>query len=209
MAFQIDFLLVRSTSRNRISRFNCTYVGVCVPPKPMETATISRTGTTPTPFGFVGKWQYQTDNDSGLMLLGHRYYDASVGRFISSDPAKQGTNWYAYCGSNPNTRIDPNGQWFFLLVVALLAIDLMVHSEQPTGEHPHPLPPSEHPPWFSAMVSPVGQAVATIDDPDPVRNPPVMIERGGEVEPSWVNQYGVYIPGPADGVCSRGLGSPE
>ena len=28
--------------------------------------TVSRTGTTPTPFGFVGKGQYQTDNDSGL-----------------------------------------------------------------------------------------------------------------------------------------------
>ena len=63
--------------------------------------TISRTGTTPTPFGFVGKGQYQTDNDSGLMLLGERYYDASVGRFISSDPAKDGDNWYAYCDNNP------------------------------------------------------------------------------------------------------------
>lgn len=35
--------------------------------------TVSRTGTTPTPFGFVGTGQYQTDPDSGLMLLGHRY----------------------------------------------------------------------------------------------------------------------------------------
>ena len=71
--------------------------------------TVSRTGTTPTPFGFVGKGQYQTDNDSGLMLLGHRYYDASVGRFISSDPAKAGDNWYAYCENNPLDASDPNG----------------------------------------------------------------------------------------------------
>ena len=71
--------------------------------------TVSRTGTTPTPFGFVGKGQYQTDNDSGLQLLGHRYYDASVGRFISSDPAKAGDNWYAYCGNRPLSGIDPNG----------------------------------------------------------------------------------------------------
>ena len=71
--------------------------------------TVSRTGTTPTPFGFVGKGQYQTDNDSGLMLLGHRYYDASVGRFISSDPAKAGDNWYAYCDNNPLGKTDPNG----------------------------------------------------------------------------------------------------
>jgi len=71
--------------------------------------TVSRTGTTPTPFGFVGKGQYQTDSDSGLMLLGHRYYDASVGRFISSDPAKAGDNWYAYCDNNPLQRTDPQG----------------------------------------------------------------------------------------------------
>ncbi|MCW3099802.1 MAG: repeat-containing protein [Chthonomonadaceae bacterium] len=71
--------------------------------------TVSRTGTTPTPFGFVGKGQYQTDNDSGLILLGHRYYDASVGRFISSDPAKAGTNWYAYCDNNPLKKTDPLG----------------------------------------------------------------------------------------------------
>jgi RHS repeat-associated protein len=71
--------------------------------------TVSRTGTTPTPFGFVGSGQYQTDNDSGLMLLGHRYYDASVGRFISSDPAKAGDNWYAYCNNSPLTQADPQG----------------------------------------------------------------------------------------------------
>ena len=71
--------------------------------------TVSRTGTTPTPFGFVGKGQYQTDSDSGLQLLGHRYYDASVGRFISSDPAKAGDNWYAYCDNNPLKETDATG----------------------------------------------------------------------------------------------------
>jgi hypothetical protein len=38
--------------------------------------SVSRTGTTPTPFGFVGRAQYQTDSDSGLMLLGHRIMTA-------------------------------------------------------------------------------------------------------------------------------------
>ena len=37
--------------------------------------TVSRTGPTPTPFGFVGGAQYQSDSDSGLELLGHRYYE--------------------------------------------------------------------------------------------------------------------------------------
>ena len=47
---------------------------------------VSRTGTTPTPFGFVGREQYQTHADSGLLLLGHRYYDPYTGRFITQDP---------------------------------------------------------------------------------------------------------------------------
>ena len=51
---------------------------------------IASTGSNPTPFGFVGGSQYQTDADSGLMLLGHRYYDASIGRFISRDPIYAG-----------------------------------------------------------------------------------------------------------------------
>ena len=71
--------------------------------------TVSRSGTTPTPFGFVGAGQYQTDGDSNLQLLGHRYYDPSIGRFLSSDPAKDGTNWYAYCANRPVNASDPTG----------------------------------------------------------------------------------------------------
>ena len=52
---------------------------------------------------------YQTDNDSGLMLLGNRYYDSVVGRFISPDPAGDGDNWYAYCGNDPVGEVDPEG----------------------------------------------------------------------------------------------------
>ncbi len=36
-------------------------------------------------------------------------YDPSVGRFISSDPAKAGTNWYAYCENNPLLNTDVQG----------------------------------------------------------------------------------------------------
>ena len=71
--------------------------------------TVSETGTNPTPFGFVGKEQYQTDGDSGLQLLGHRYYDPSIGRFLSQDPAKSGTNWYKYADNNPLAKTDSSG----------------------------------------------------------------------------------------------------
>ena len=71
--------------------------------------TVSRTGTTPTPFGFVGVSQYQSDSDSALQLLGHRYYDPSIGRFLSADPIQDGTNWYAYADNNPLGETDATG----------------------------------------------------------------------------------------------------
>ena len=85
--------------------------------------TVSRTGTTPPPFGFVGAEQYQSDSDSGLQLLGHRYYDPSIGRFLSSDPAEAGTNWYAYCDNNPLKKIDPLGEYAWLL--SLIAVPVL------------------------------------------------------------------------------------
>ena len=36
-------------------------------------------------------------------------YAPSVGRFISEDPAKDGSNWYVYCANNPVMFVDPLG----------------------------------------------------------------------------------------------------
>ncbi|WKZ80851.1 MAG: RHS repeat-associated core domain-containing protein [Fimbriimonadaceae bacterium] len=69
----------------------------------------SSSGSTSTPFGFAGAWGYQEDPDSGLKLLGHRYYDPSTGRFLTRDPVKDGRNWYGYCGNNPLKWADPEG----------------------------------------------------------------------------------------------------
>jgi RHS repeat-associated protein len=64
---------------------------------------------TPTPFLWGGSHQYQADYESGLMLLGNRYYDPAIGRFISQDPAQDESNWYSYCGNNPLVAVDPSG----------------------------------------------------------------------------------------------------
>ncbi len=68
-----------------------------------------RQGSQPFPLGFAGAAGYQTDSDTGLMLLGNRYYDPSIGRFLSPDPSGDGDNWYAYCDNEPLTRTDPTG----------------------------------------------------------------------------------------------------
>jgi len=70
---------------------------------------VSSSGSTPTPFGFAGAWGYQEDADSGLKLLGHRYYDPSSGRFLTRDPVNEGRNWYSYCHNRPLVGVDPSG----------------------------------------------------------------------------------------------------
>jgi RHS repeat-associated protein len=69
----------------------------------------ANSGTPAGPFGFAGTDGYQEDADSGLKLLGHRYYDASTGRFLTRDPSKSGRSWYAYCANNPLKSLDPLG----------------------------------------------------------------------------------------------------
>jgi len=63
----------------------------------------------PNPFKYVGGLGYYSDKDSGLKLLGVRYYDSQIGRFWSLDPIKEGRNWYGYAKNNPVVLVDPTG----------------------------------------------------------------------------------------------------
>ena len=54
---------------------------------------------------------YVYDDELGMYYLHNRYYDPEVGRFISMDPAMDGTNWYAYCGCDAVNYVDPEGLW--------------------------------------------------------------------------------------------------
>ncbi len=75
----------------------------------------SSTGTWEGQFQYGGPFGYQTDYDSGLKLLGHRYYDASTGRFLSKDVAKDGKNWYMYSGNNAPGYADNDGRRAFVI----------------------------------------------------------------------------------------------
>lgn len=106
---------------------------------------VSSSGSSASPFGFAGKHGYQEDLDSGLKLLGCRYYDSSVGRFLSRDPAKDGSNWYTYCENNPIACIDPDGQvvWFVaVLVVGFIWGSSLTNADAPMVGQPTPPPPS-------------------------------------------------------------------
>lgn len=72
--------------------------------------TAHPTGISDTRFQYVGGEGYYTDPDvPGLIKLGARYYDPTIGRFITPDPAGDGLNWYAYCGNDPVNATDPTG----------------------------------------------------------------------------------------------------
>ena len=66
-------------------------------------------GDAPDPFGYSGEYH---DSETGLIYLRNRYYDSSTGRFITEDPAKDGVNWYSYCGGDPVNFVDPTGEYY-------------------------------------------------------------------------------------------------
>ena len=53
-------------------------------------------------------------DSNGLINMRARYYNPLTCRFVNSDPARSGWNWYAYAGGNPVNNIDPNGTWFLV-----------------------------------------------------------------------------------------------
>ncbi len=61
--------------------------------------------------GFQGEWGAYTDTETGLVLMGHRYYDAGTGRFLTRDPIgyNGGINLYGFTGNNPVNESDPSG----------------------------------------------------------------------------------------------------
>ncbi len=70
--------------------------------------------TTDNPYQYVGRYGYYTHYQEpgfGLLQLGVRYYDPSIGRFTQLDPAKDGINWYAYADGNPMGYVDDWGEF--------------------------------------------------------------------------------------------------
>jgi RHS repeat-associated protein len=62
------------------------------------------------------KYTGKEKDATGLYYFGARYYDPTIGRFITRDPIKgnimnpQSLNSYVYCLNNPMKYIDPDGE---------------------------------------------------------------------------------------------------
>ncbi len=69
---------------------------------------ISDNKTPLSPWGFSSK---RLDLETGFLFFGHRYYDPSLGRWITADPKgyAAGPNLYAYIKNNPAKYLDEYG----------------------------------------------------------------------------------------------------
>lgn len=75
-----------------------------------ETIISDGVAATANPFRFSTKY---TDNESGLLYYGLRYYYANTGRWLSRDPIQEGdsANVYGFVGNDPCGRFDMYGLW--------------------------------------------------------------------------------------------------
>jgi RHS repeat-associated protein len=66
------------------------------------------TGTVTDPFQYTGR---EFDSETGMYYYRARYYDQTVGRFLSEDPIglMGGPNFYQYVNNDPVSLIDPPG----------------------------------------------------------------------------------------------------
>jgi RHS repeat-associated protein len=95
--------------------------------------TLFRIGSTLNLYLFAGQ---QTDATTGLDYMRARYYDPSLGRFISADPLRQAAigqagnfQFYSYTDNNPVNQTDPSGKLSFgEVVTALIVIDILAQT---------------------------------------------------------------------------------
>ena len=69
------------------------------------------------PFRLAGQYR---DAESGLHYNKARYYDPSMGRYLSMDPLfleGGSTNFYAYCNGDPVNHVDPCGEFIFVPIL--------------------------------------------------------------------------------------------
>ena len=88
---------------------------------------LSTTGTLADTLGQHNPLRYRGyiyDPETGLYYVSSRYYDPEIGRFINADAVDvlgangdfASLNLFAYCGNNPVSRADSNGQFWHLVV---------------------------------------------------------------------------------------------
>lgn len=112
---------------------------------------VSQIGSASNPYRFGHIWGYRTHGDAGLLLVGARYYDPEVGRFITADTwlgdvmDPQSLHRYVYVQGDPINLVDPTGQWWAIavvLIVIALGVWYLWYTHQNTTVGPPPVGPT-------------------------------------------------------------------
>jgi RHS repeat-associated protein len=137
-------------------------------------AQSASTGTSTTLFGFAGQYR---DAETGFYYLQTRYYDPSLGQFLSVDPLVEETQMpYAYVSGDPINETDPNGDFCGLWGSNTCVGDALSAISQFVGGNAPSTPSSTA---ASGSCSSAATAAETVG-----------AESGGELEPAWLGALG-------------------
>lgn len=70
----------------------------------------------------VGQFEHSPGAEIGLIHMQARYMDPVLGRFISEDPAGNGSNRFVYCGNNPVCAVGITGCFLIQAVAIILLV---------------------------------------------------------------------------------------
>ena len=126
---QGDIIGIYDSLGNEVGWYAYDAYGKCYVKYKNNSSEEEKTILNANPFRYRG---YYYDNETGLYYLNARYYDPSIGRFISPDVLTildetkgqiNGLNLYMYCNNNPIMYIDPSGnlpQWAMWLIGGII-----------------------------------------------------------------------------------------
>ncbi len=155
---QGDILSIYDTNGNCVASYTYNAWGECT----VTNNTSSRIGSL-NPFRYRG---YYYDTETGFYYLNARYYDPQIKRFINADSidiigvtpdALTDKNLYAYCDNNPVMRGDDGGEFWNILVGAIIGVVSQAISDVVTSVVEGEVSISH---WSNYVGAAVGGAVA-------------------------------------------------
>ena len=123
---QGDIIGIYDSLGNEVGGYAYDAYGKCYVKYKDNSSEEEKTILNTNPFRYRG---YYYDNETGLYYLNARYYDPSIGRFISPDVLTildetkgqiNGLNLYMYCNNNPIMYVDPSGCLAFFIITAII-----------------------------------------------------------------------------------------